>query len=212
MSRARLLIATRNPHKVEEIRGLLADLPCELLSLEQAKVERRPEEEEIEVYDSFEKNARAKARYYRGRTGLPTVADDSGLCVDALDGGPGVRTRRFAPRAMAARHGRDEANNRYLLQRLRGIPEEERGARFRCVVAVETESESFTLEGEVRGRIATEIRGEGGFGYDPVFVLPERDRSFGELPCEVKAERSHRADAFRKLRPWLEKRAEAGGG
>lgn len=205
----RVLIATRNPHKLEEIRELLGDLPHEFVSLEEAGVADFPQDGEIEVYESFAANASAKARYYHERTGLPTVADDSGLCVDALDGRPGVHTKRFAPAVMAERYGRDRANNRHLLRLLEGTPERERGAEYRCVLAVETDDESFVVRGSVRGRIAPEPTGRGGFGYDPVFLLPDRGKTFGQLPAEVKQQRSHRAEAIRKLRPWLE--AKAGG-
>jgi XTP/dITP diphosphohydrolase len=208
-------VATRNAHKLEEIRDLLGDLPVDFLSLTEAGLERREEEDRIEVHDSFDANAAAKARYFRERSGgLPTAADDSGLCVDALDGGPGVHTRRFAPKEMAERWGRDEANNRHLLETLEGVPEEERTAHYHCSVAVETEEEAFTLRGKVYGRIAEEPRGEGGFGYDPLFVVPELGGTYAELPPEVKQATSHRARAFRKLRSWLERLVEqtAGGG
>lgn len=205
----RILIATRNPHKLEEIRALLGDLPHAFVSLAEAGVEPLPEEEEIEVHDSFAANAVAKARHFHERTGLPTVADDSGLCVDALDGRPGVRTKRFAPETMVERFGRDEANNRHLLRLLEGTPERERGAEYRCVLAVESDGEDFVVRGKVRGRIAPEPRGRGGFGYDPVFLLPDRGRTFGELPATEKQARSHRAEAIRALRPWLEEKAES---
>lgn len=205
----RILIATRNPHKLEEIRDLLGDLPLDFVSLAEAGVDPLPEEEEIEVHETFAANAVAKARYFHDRTGLPTVADDSGLCVDALDGRPGVRTKRFAPEAAVERYGRDVANNLHLLRLLEGTPDRERGAEYRCVVAVETADEDFVVRGRVRGRIATEARGRGGFGYDPIFLLPDRGRTFSELPAGVKQERSHRAEAIRALRPWLESRAES---
>ncbi len=204
--RPRVLVATRNAHKLEEIRDLLGDLPVDFLSLTEAGLERREEEDRIEVHDTFDDNAAAKARYFRERSGgLPTVADDSGLCVEALDGGPGVHTKRFAPPEMAERWGRDEANNRHLLETLEEVPTEERTAHYHCSVAVEAEGASFTLQGKVHGRIAEEPRGEGGFGYDPLFLLPERGGTYAELPPEVKEATSHRARAFRKLRPWLER-------
>lgn len=213
--RPRVLVATRNAHKLEEIRDLLGDLPVDFVSLAEAGLDRREEEDRIEVHDTFDENAAAKARHFRERSrGLPTVADDSGLCVEALDGGPGVHTRRFAPPEMAEEWGRDEANNRHLLETLEGLPPEERRAHYHCSVAVETGDESFTLQGKVYGRIADEPRGQGGFGYDPLFVVPERGGTFAELPSEVKQAMSHRARAFRKLRPWLERLTEraAGGG
>lgn len=207
-----LLVATRNPHKLEEIRELLGDLPVRFLSLDEAGIGYREEEERIEVYDTFDANARAKARYFHRRSGFTTVADDSGLCVDALGGGPGVHTKRFAPEEMAERLGRDEANNQWLLERLQGVPTGDRGAHYHCSVAVEGEDVSFVVEGQVHGRIARELRGEGGFGYDPLFVVPDRGRTFGELPPEVKQAISHRARALRELRPRLERWTGEGEG
>lgn len=208
----RILVATRSPHKLAEIRDLMGDLPIEFVSLADLGVDEVPEEEGIEVYDTFAENAAAKARYFRRRTGLPTVADDSGLCVDALDGGPGVHTKRFAPADRVDECGRDDANNRYLLERLSGVPPEERGAHYHCAAAVEADGASFVVHGQVHGRIAEEPRGEGGFGYDPLFLVPERGATFGELPPEVKQGMSHRARAFEKLRPWLMDRADGVGG
>ena len=194
-----LLVATRSPHKLGELRELIGTPGLELLSLDEADVLEDPIEADLEVYDTFVENARAKALYFQRVTHMATIADDSGICVDALDGGPGVRTRRFAPEEMAQRYGRDEANNRFLLQKLRGVPEEERGAHYRCAIAYEDGKESFAVEGRVDGLIGTEARGSGGFGYDPLFVVPEHGRTFGELPPEVKAEISHRARAAREF-------------
>ncbi len=194
-----LLVATRNLHKLRELRELL-DLPSvRWISLEDAGIPEDPMEADLEAYDTFAENARAKAIYFQRITGLVTIADDSGLCVDALDGGPGVRTKRFAPEDMAERYGRGEANNLYLLQRLRGLPEEERGARYRCAIVYDDGEESFVVEGSVEGRIATEPRGDGGFGYDPLFIVPEYEKTFGELSPEVKADISHRARAVQAL-------------
>lgn len=205
----RVLVATRSPHKLAEIRELLGDLSVRFASLEELGVEEIPAEadDRLEVHDTFADNAMAKARHFHGRTGLPTVADDSGLCVDALDGGPGVRTKRFAPEEEARRLGRDEANNRHLLAVMEGVPGGERGAHYHCSAAVMTDEESFTVEGKVHGRIAREPRGDGGFGYDPLFVPEGRERTFGELDPSVKQAISHRSEAFRALRPWLERLA-----
>lgn len=204
--RPRVLVATRSPHKLTEIRALLGDLPVAFLSLAEAGVPETPEEadERIEVHDSFRANALAKARHFHGRTGLPTMADDSGLRVDAIDGGPGVHTKRFAPEELARRLGRDDANNRHLLTVLEDVPDGERGAHYHCSAAVVTRDESFTVEGKIHGRIARSPRGDGGFGYDPLFVPEGHERTFGELPPEVKERISHRSEAFRALRPWLE--------
>ncbi len=198
-----LLIATRNAHKLNEIRDLLAGLAVEVVSLDDAGVPAHPDEEALEMFESFEGNALAKARYYRDRSGLPTIADDSGLCVDVLGGEPGVHSRRFAPAAVRAGREEDEANNRWLLQRLDGVPRERRGAHYRCALALIEERRSLLVNGSVHGWIAVEPRGGNGFGYDPLFVLAGGESTFGELPPEVKSERSHRADAIRRLRPWL---------
>lgn len=207
MSRPRLLVATRSPHKLEELRELAGELEIDFVSLADLEVPETDEEAGIEVHETFAENAMAKARHFHRRTGLSTLADDSGLCVDALGGGPGVRTKRFAPDELVERWGRDEANNRHLLERLEGVPREERGAHYHCSLAVRTEAESFVVQGKVDGRIATEPRGEGGFGYDPLFVLPEHGGTYAELPPEVKRSTSHRAEAIRALLPWLRERA-----
>lgn len=203
-------MATRSPHKLREIREILGDAPAEFLSLADLGLPASPEEEGLERFDTFAENALAKARHFHGLTGLPTLADDSGLCVDALEGGPGVRTKRFAPPELTARWGRDEANNRFLLESLRRVPDEGRWAEYRCAIAAVTEEGEAVFEGRVRGRIGSEPRGRGGFGYDPVFVIPEYGRTLAELPPEVKARTSHRAAALRQLRPWLEGLAEGG--
>lgn len=205
----RLLVATRSEHKLAEIRELAGVRSLELVSLLDLGIPPAPEEEGIEIYDTFEANAEAKAEYFWARTGLPTLADDSGLCVDALDGGPGVRTKRFAPEEMAVELGRDRANNRFLLDRLDGLPAAERGAHYVCVLAVAAGDERIVVRGQVDGRIAEEERGAGGFGYDPLFIVPEHGRTFGELPPEVKAGMSHRARAVEALRPWLLERVGA---
>jgi len=198
-----VLGATRNAHKLEEIQDLLSGLRIQLLSLTDAGIRRHPEEDSIEVFDSFEGNALAKARYYRSRSDLPTIADDSGLCVDALDGAPGVHSRRFAPLEFRGDLDEDEANNRWLLDQLGGIPDIRRAAHYRCSLALVEERRSLLVNGTVHGRIAVGPRGQNGFGYDPLFVLTGGDSTFGELPPAVKAARSHRADAIRRLRPWL---------
>jgi XTP/dITP diphosphohydrolase len=202
MSRT-LLVATRNAHKLQEIRELLGDLDIEVVSLTDAGISKHPAEDSLEVFNSFEENALAKARYYRSRSGIPTIADDSGLCVDALDGAPGIHSRRFAPVEFRGEQDEDVANNEWLLDRLNRIPAERRGAHYRCALALVDDGRSLLVNGSVHGRIAVEPRGTNGFGYDPLFVLAGGGRTFGELSREVKAARSHRADAIRRLRPWL---------
>jgi len=202
MSRT-LLVATRNTHKLNEIRDLLSDLAVEVVSLGDAGIPMHADEESLEVAESFEGNALAKARYYRNRSGLPTVADDSGLCVDVLDGEPGVHSRRFAPAAFRQEMEEDEANNRWLLKQLHGVSPERRGAHYRCALALVDERSCLLVNGRVDGWIALEPRGRNGFGYDPLFVVAGGGATFGELPPSVKAERSHRANAIRRIRPWL---------
>ncbi|HKJ03872.1 MAG TPA: RdgB/HAM1 family non-canonical purine NTP pyrophosphatase [Longimicrobiales bacterium] len=197
----RLVVATRSAHKLAEIRAILGVVPdLEVLDLDQAGVSRTEAEEKLEPYETFEENALSKARYYQERTGLPTVADDSGIAVDALDGAPGVRSKRFAPDEDVDGLARDQANNRHLLRRLEGVPPDARTARYVCVaVMVSPGAEPVVCRGEAPGRIAEAPRGTGGFGYDPLFFDPDLGRTFGEIDADEKHERSHRGRAFRAL-------------
>jgi XTP/dITP diphosphohydrolase len=199
----RLLLATRNAHKLSEIRGLLADVRIEIVSLAEIGLPPDPAENSLESFATFGENALAKARYFRRRTGMATISDDSGLQVDALDGAPGVRSRRFAPPGRAEGEGQDAANNAYLLELLRHVPEKERRAHYRCALAMVSECMTVLVGGRVDGRIAERARGSGGFGYDPLFVLAGDGRTYGEVPPEVKMRTSHRAAAIRALRSWL---------
>jgi len=198
-----LLVATRNAHKLSEIRDLMADFGYECVSLADEGIEPSDQEDDIEVYESFEENALAKAQYFQRLTGLPVLADDSGLCVDALKGQPGVRSRRFAPGPERAGETQDRANNAYLLERLDGVAEADRNAHYRCSIAWVDGERTLVVNGRVDGRIERGERGSNGFGYDPLFLVPEYRQTFGELPAEVKRERSHRAAAIRSLRRWL---------
>lgn len=204
LSRPPLLVATRSVHKLGEIRGLLADLPVRLVGPSEIGLPEREEEAELEPFDTFARNALSKAKYFHGRSGLPVLADDSGLCVDALGGGPGVRTRRFAPGEWVARWGRDEANNRWLLERLSGVAAEARRAHYRCAVALADDLRHDVVEGTVSGRITRAPRGGGGFGYDPLFVPEGHEGTYAELPDAVKAATSHRSAAIREARGWIE--------
>jgi len=193
-----LLVATRSPGKAREIRELFAGLPFDLAFPPDRFLERLPDEADLERGASYVENAVAKARYFATRAGLPTVADDSGIEVDALDGAPGTRSARWAG---AEGPGADAANNRLLLEKLAGVPEERRTARYRCVVAFLSVPSGVPeiVEATCEGFILAEPRGDGGFGYDPLFYSTELQMSFGEAPPGAKHRVSHRGRAFRAL-------------
>ena len=203
-----LLLATRSRHKAREIERILAevgDTGFRLVTLDDVSIPWSDTEESLEPFETFEENAASKARYFARRSGLPTVADDSGLEVLALDGRPGVRTKRFAPPGRYPGLARDEANNRYLLDSLRRVPAESRDARYVCVAcfidpATDT---AASFRGEAPGRILVEPRGSGGFGYDPIFLDVRTGRSYAQLSPGEKDERSHRGQAFRSLTAFL---------
>jgi len=199
--RPRLVVATRSAHKLAELRALLELEHAELVSLDDLGIPGEPEE----TGATFETNARIKARFAAAATGLPSLADDSGIEVDVLDGGPGVRTRRYAGPAAT-----DADNNAKLLHELTGLPSARRGARYVCALALALPAESgargaprlIVRRGTVRGRIVEEPRGSGGFGYDPVFepTVPTPDRrTFGEWTAAEKNRISHRARAARRM-------------
>lgn len=199
----KLAVATRNPHKIGEIEPLFRDTPIRLVSLAELGVEEKPEEKRLEAYPSFARNALAKAQYFHDRTGLPMMAEDSGIRVDALGGAPGPRSKRYAPPEMQAEHGVDRANNLHLLRQLRDVPDEKRTAHFHCAVAIVLADESRVFAGRVDGVILREPRGTAGFGYDPLFWLPERGLTTAELTVEEKTAVSHRGQAMRAARDWL---------
>ena len=200
----KLLVATRSAGKQREVRRLLEGSGLELLFPEDAGVTPRPEEELLELGESFAANARAKAEYFARQTGLPTVADDSGLEVLALGGEPGVRSKRWAG-ADGTEAQIDAANNAMLLRRLLGAPERKRRARYRCVLALYRTPRAFpeTFEGSCNGSILPEPRGSGGFGYDPLFLSDDLGKTFGEATPEEKDAVSHRGRAFAALRAAL---------
>jgi XTP/dITP diphosphohydrolase len=203
--RPRLLIATRSVHKLRELRELLQLDRAELVSLEDLGIPGDP----VEDGETFATNAAIKARFGVRASGLPTLADDSGIEVDALRGGPGVRTRRYA-----GENATDDENNRKLLGALEGLPPERRGARYVCVLALALPDRTgprggvdltFT-RGTCRGRIATEPRGTGGFGYDPIFEPASEQPGGRTLGLWTPAEKhaiSHRAAAARRMIPIL---------
>ena len=202
-----LLLATRSAHKVQEIRTILSGIPrLTVLDLDDIGLEWRDEEEALEPFDTFEENARSKAEYFHARTGLPTVADDSGLEVDALGGAPGVRSKRFAPVEGLTGHKLDQANNNYLVERLGALELEKRTGQYVCVAALlGFTSQMIVTRGEAKGLILAEPRGGGGFGYDPYFFEPNLEMTFAELHPDQKNELSHRGKAFRALTIILER-------
>jgi len=203
--RPRLLVATRSPHKLAELRGLLRLQHAELVDLDDVGI---PDEVE-ESGATFAANAALKARFYARRSGLPTLADDSGLEVDALDGGPGVRTRRYA-----GAQATDAQNNAKLLVALAGLPPGRRRGRYRCVLALALPERAGPrggmpvrlTRGSFGGRIGTGPRGVNGFGYDPIFEPasePPGGATVAEWPPERKQAVSHRARAARRMAPIL---------
>lgn len=193
--KTKILLATRNKGKIAELKTMLAELDLEVLSLEEV-----PEAPEVaEDGATFKDNALKKARAVADATGLMTLADDSGLEVDTLNGAPGVYSARYA-----GDHADDRTNNTKLLSELEGLPADRRSARFRCVIVVYHPSGRWIdLDGKCEGRIAERPRGEQGFGYDPVFFLPGLGKTMAELTPEEKNSLSHRGAAFRKLKAEL---------
>lgn len=190
-----LLIASQNPGKLNEMRQLVEGLPLRVVGPGEVGLLEAPEE----TGSTFLENATLKARHYSRLSGLPTVADDSGLSVDALDGGPGLYSSRFGGEGAS-----DDERNRLLLEKLRGLPAERRGARFTSAVVLAADAKVlFEAVETVEGRIAEVPSGPNGFGYDPVFFYPPYGRTFGEVPREMKDRVSHRGKAFARLRDWL---------
>jgi XTP/dITP diphosphohydrolase len=195
MAATDLLLASQNPGKLREMRTLVDGLPFRVVAPRDLGIDEAPEE----TGASFLENAVLKARYYASRSGLLTVADDSGLSVDALDGRPGLYSSRFGGEGAS-----DDRRNELLLELLEDVPEERRGARFTSAVAVARGDEVlFRHQETVEGRIARERRGTSGFGYDPLFFYPPFGRTFGEVAREEKDRVSHRGKAFARLRGFL---------
>ena len=190
-----LLIATHNKGKVAEYRSLLADLPLAVTWLDEVGVTEDVEETE----DSFQGNAILKARHYAGLTGLWTWADDSGLEIDALGGRPGVLSARYGGKGLT-----DADKYRKVLGEMADVPDAQRTARFRCVVAIaQPGGKVDTRDGTLEGLIAHEPKGSHGFGYDPIFYIPSFGAALAELERGVKNEISHRAEAAAKAREML---------
>lgn len=192
-----VVIATNNAHKVEEIRAALDFEGWEFLTLSECD----PYDESVEDADSFEGNARIKARAAFEHTGLAALADDSGLAVDALDGAPGVLSARYS-----GVHGDDAANNAKLLRELEGVVDADRTARFVCSLAfIDEDGTETCASGTIEGRIAHGLSGDGGFGYDPLFLPDEFQgaKSLAEVTQDEKNAISHRGIALRSLKEKL---------
>lgn len=191
----KLVLATNNPHKVEEIKSILSDLEVEILTPQD--FDNFPELKE--EGSTLEENAISKAMVTCQFTGLPSLADDTGLEVEALDGAPGVRSARFAGETATY-----DDNNRKLLSLLEGLPKQKRNAVFRCVIAIAfAEQDVQTVEGRAEGYIIEKPRGRAGFGYDPLFYYSTLGKTFAELSPHEKNRVSHRAKALRKAKELL---------
>lgn len=185
----KLIIASNNAHKLVEIKAILGDYFEEVLSLREAGIDH----DTVEDGTTFMENALKKAREIAEISGCCALADDSGICVDALDGAPGIYSARFS-----GVHGDDKANNRLLLEKLEGA--ESRKAHYTCAIAlVKPDGSAVTAEGYLHGEIGFEEVGENGFGYDPLFILPERGCTTAQISSEEKNAISHRAVALKEL-------------
>ncbi|HUF30150.1 MAG TPA: non-canonical purine NTP pyrophosphatase [Gemmatimonadaceae bacterium] len=201
LPRGTLLLGTRSAGKLRELGPLFAGAGVRVVGLEEAGIAHSPAEDEVETFETFEENALAKARYYHRLSGLPAIADDSGLAVDALGGRPGVHSKRWSGRADLHGAALDAANNEALLLALDGASDCR--ARYVCVAALVDSGAERTWRGETTGHVVTTARGTEGFGYDPYFVSDELGVSFGEAGLEAKSRVSHRGRAFAGLIAWL---------
>lgn len=201
MADADLILASRSRDKVSEITEILKPvLHAGIISLGDAGIGEDDAENDIEVFDTFLENAHAKAAYFMRMTGRPTLADDSGISVHALGGAPGVRSRRFAARPGLTGVELDRANNDRVLRELGDIPTDRRVAHYTCAAVLHLpDGRRYSAIGTCTGIIMHAPRGSGGFGYDPLFLLPDLGLTFGEVSRDEKHRRSHRARAFRAL-------------
>ena len=197
----KLILASNNKKKIKELKEILNNLPIEIKSLAEENINIEVEEDG----STFEENAKKKAQEIyeflvnRGEKDFLVLADDSGLAVDYLNGEPGIYSARYA-----GQHGNDAKNNEKLLENLKGVKKEDRGAKFVCQLAMFTESgEYYKVTGEVRGYIIEELNGDGGFGYDPLFFYEPLNKTFGELKPEEKNSISHRGVALKELKKVL---------
>ncbi|MCX7885619.1 MAG: XTP/dITP diphosphatase [Caloramator sp.] len=195
MKLEKIIIASNNNHKVDEIKNILNGFCDEILSLKEAGIDCEIEENGT----TFEENAYIKAKTIADLTGLPCIADDSGLEVDALNGAPGVYSARFA-----GEHGNYKKNNEKLLSLLKGVPKGKRGARFvTAIVLVTPDGDKVFARGEIRGIITEKELGSNGFGYDPLFLVEDINKTFAQLSSDEKNRISHRARALKDLQEKL---------
>lgn len=191
-----LLLATTNEHKLNEFRAIFRELPFQLLSLRDVRIDTDVEE----TGTTFAENATLKARFYAQAANTLALADDSGLEIDALGGEPGIYSARFAGRATPY-----SERFQLIFERLRDVPPDQRTARFRCAIALaEPSGEMRVVEGTIEGLITESPRGENGFGYDPIFLVPEYGKTTAEMASEEKHQISHRGRAAAAARRLLE--------
>lgn len=196
----KLVLGTKNQGKIKELRSLFTSFGIDTIGI--SEIEGLPDIEE--TGNSFEENAAIKAEGIMKYTGLPALADDSGLVVDALNGEPGIYSARYA-----GNEKNDQKNIEKLLRELKDVPLEKRQARFVCVIAVSfPDQETLLRRGTCEGMIALEEKGNHGFGYDPVFFIPELKKTMAELTPEEKNKISHRSRALQKVAQWFESRGE----
>jgi XTP/dITP diphosphohydrolase len=205
VSGRRFLLATRSAGKLAELREIFSQYDLDVVDLGDLGIAERDEEDNLEEFETFEENALAKARYFFERSGgMPTFADDSGMCVDALGGEPGVYSKRWSGRLDLSPSELDAANNEKLVTRMRAARAEQGSAfidtaRYVAVAVFKDSSTELLRRGEIEGRVLDSPRGTGGFGYDPYFEAPELGGTFAESPIRNTAAGSHRSRAFRAL-------------
>lgn len=202
-----VLLATRSSGKLRELKGILDEAGFAGITLDAAGIAEAPDEDSIECYDTFEENALAKARRFNRLSGMPAMADDSGLCVRSLGGAPGVWSKRYSERNDLSGQALHDANNAKLLSELRH--HEDRAASYSCAAAFVDGSKELVAMGETFGRIVTEPSGHEGFGYDPFFWSTELGKTFGDATTAEKQAVSHRGRAFRALAAALRERRDA---
>ncbi|MBQ5748623.1 MAG: XTP/dITP diphosphatase [Oscillospiraceae bacterium] len=184
------VLASKNPHKLVEIQAILGKLGMEVILQSELGIDIDVEE----TGTTFEENSLLKAEAVMQASGLPSLADDSGIAVDALDGAPGIYSARYGNK------NSDEERTAFLLENMQGVPDDQRAARFVCVITcVWPDGRKIVARGECHGVLTHEVRGEGGFGYDPVFYVPELGKTLAEIPAEHKNAISHRAKALQEF-------------